>query len=335
MMKSPTERLYDGLQDAYRTFNERLFDGGLPPVLITLQRKGNSFGFYRANGFQNKGGADNALPELALNPTHFQRDDKRTLSTLLHEMVHHWQYCHGKPSSGHHNREWADLMESLGLMPSSTGEPGGKRTGSRMTHYIIEGGPFDQLADEILAAGFAIDWAALDVGAAKAKDPSKIKHTCPSCGLNAWGKKGIKIICEACGVLLEDAEAKDKSAEPVIPPQPITEPKPPMLAELTKPKRKPKKSKPDDDYKRWLRGQLNVLGIHPSEWKGTDEQRAKLALEHILNIRTFLDEDLWAPIEQIEAAYEVLKSGQEMPARSNESTVISFAAWRQAQTDPD
>lgn len=33
-------------------------------------------------------------------------------------------------------------MESIGLMPSDTGEPGGKRTGQRMSDYPIEGGAF-------------------------------------------------------------------------------------------------------------------------------------------------------------------------------------------------
>lgn len=310
--KSPTEQLYDGLQSSFLIFNERLFQGSLPPVLITLQRKGNSFGFYKRNGFQNKDGADNALPELALNPTHFQRDDKRTLSTLVHEMVHHWQYCHGKPSSSYHNGEWAKKMETIGLMPSSTGEPGGKRTGSRMTHYVITGGMFEQVADEIIANGFHIDWAALDVGTTKTKDPSKIKHTCPSCGLNAWGKKGIKVICESCGILLEDTETNQKSTEPSRPPLPITQPKPPIPAEFPNPKMK---AKSNAGYERWLKKQLMALAIHPSAWQGTDEQRASVALEQIQALRARGEENLWAPMTVIEAAYEALKLGQERPAR--------------------
>jgi hypothetical protein len=33
-------------------------------------------------------------------------------------------------------------MERVGLMPSSTGEPGGKRTGQKVSHYILADGPF-------------------------------------------------------------------------------------------------------------------------------------------------------------------------------------------------
>ena len=132
-MQSPTEKLYDGLQAAYNVFNQHLFNSELPDVLITVKRQSHSIGYYKSGEFHGKGKAPNALPELALNPVYFQRDDKRTLSTLVHEMVHHWQFCYGSPSGRYHNREWADRMESIGLIPSTTGEPGGKRTGSRVS----------------------------------------------------------------------------------------------------------------------------------------------------------------------------------------------------------
>lgn len=45
------------------------------------------------------------------------------------------------------NEEWADKMEGIGLMPSSTGKPGGSRTGEKMADYAIEGGLFMQATD--------------------------------------------------------------------------------------------------------------------------------------------------------------------------------------------
>jgi hypothetical protein len=56
-------------------------------------------------------------------------------------MVHQEQKHFGKPSrNGYHNKQWSRWMERIGLVPSATGAPGGKRTGQRMTHYIIRGG---------------------------------------------------------------------------------------------------------------------------------------------------------------------------------------------------
>jgi len=79
------------------------------------------------------------------------------LQTLVHEMVHAWQFHFGKPGRrGYHNKEWADKMEAIGLMPSSTGKPGGARTGEKMADYAIPGGLFMQATDKLLTQDFKI-----------------------------------------------------------------------------------------------------------------------------------------------------------------------------------
>src|SRR5262249_11262724 len=161
--------------------------GELPPCLITLAIKGKSLGYFWPNRFQNTDGDITA--ELALNPEIMKlRSDRETLSTLVHEMVHAWQQAFGKPSrAGYHNKQWAAKMEAVGLMPSSTGQPGGKKTGQRMTHYIIDGGPFDVECAELIDGGFVITWKSAPVTKKKAKKP---KYRCPSCFAQVWGRPG-------------------------------------------------------------------------------------------------------------------------------------------------
>jgi len=87
-------------------------------------------------------------------------------------MVHCWQYCHGTPSRRHyHNREWARKMESIGLMPSSTGLPGGATTGQVMSDYIIDSGRFIRAYETLKSSkGFKLNW--IDRVASKKKlDP--------------------------------------------------------------------------------------------------------------------------------------------------------------------
>ena len=93
--------------------------------------------------------------EIALNPAHFAgRTPAEMLSTLVHEMAHLWQHHFGKPSrSGYHNKEWAAKMREIGLIPTDTGQPGGKDTGQKVTHNIEEGGRFDQACTAFLATG--------------------------------------------------------------------------------------------------------------------------------------------------------------------------------------
>src|SRR5262249_7332085 len=111
------------------------------------------------------------------------------ISTLGHEMAHHWQHIFGKPSrNGYHNRQWAAKMEEIGLMPSDTGEPGGKKTGQRMSDYIIPGGPFEALCAQLIDRRLTIPWGEI------AFDPPKVVrsfYTCPACKLTLPGKRGI------------------------------------------------------------------------------------------------------------------------------------------------
>ena len=144
----PTEQTYTELLRAYEFFNRELFGNQLPSapskVLITLRVTGRSYGYYAAERFGDR--ATRRIDEIALNAQRFHVDDTREiLSTLVHEMKHLWQQHFGRPSRRcYHNREWADAMEAAGLMPSNTGAPGGRRTGQQMSHYIIDGGPYDR-----------------------------------------------------------------------------------------------------------------------------------------------------------------------------------------------
>lgn len=154
----PTVEAYAELQQAYDFYNEALFSGILPPCLITFQRQKKTFGYFSRNRFGRLDGR--TTDEIALNPGYFAVVPMvEVLQTLVHEMVHLWQEHFGKPSRAcYHNKEWADKMEVLGLMPSSTGLPGGKRVGQSIADYAITGGLFEAATNELLEGGFAISW---------------------------------------------------------------------------------------------------------------------------------------------------------------------------------
>ncbi|HJT79196.1 MAG TPA: SprT-like domain-containing protein, partial [Gemmataceae bacterium] len=183
-----------------------LFGDALPQCLITLQRRAGARGYYWNKIFEARAeaaGVAAETDEIALNPVHFQgRTDAEIPSTLVHEMVHLWQYHFGNPGrSRYHNREWANRMESVGLMPSDTGLPGGKRTGQRVTHYVLAGGPFDLAVRELLAGGFRLNWQSRQ-GDDKGRPVSKVKYTCAKCGQNAWAKPGASLVCGFCAAAM-------------------------------------------------------------------------------------------------------------------------------------
>ncbi len=159
MSKRPTEEAYQELQTAFDFFNQELFEGRLPPCLITLQRHKRSKGYFSTKRFVRHSGGQ-YTHELAMNPEYFASQPlENTLSTLCHEMTHLEQSVFGKPGRrGYHNKEWGGLMKRIGLHPSATGLPGGEETGERMTHFIVEDGPFIQACRRLLATNFVLSW---------------------------------------------------------------------------------------------------------------------------------------------------------------------------------
>jgi SprT-like family len=195
---------YSAFQAAYNFFNTALFDGTLPHVYVTLQRKAHSRGYFSADRFTGRQ-RSGTVHELALNPDDFGRTDAEVLSTLVHEMVHVWQQEYGHPGRGrYHNREWAAKMLDIGLYPSTTGKKGGAMTGQRVTHYIVADGPFAHATTRLLATGFTLHWQSGIDGRSRAgrqravKAASKTKFTCHECGLNAWAKPDASLVCGAC-----------------------------------------------------------------------------------------------------------------------------------------
>src|SRR6202522_1980646 len=98
-------------------------------------------------------------------------------------MTHLEQHHFGKPSrSGYHNKQWTGLMHAVGLVPSSTGAPGGKETRQQVSHCIAGAVPFDRACAELIQQGFAVRYVELwsDPEARKKKAASKTKYTCPA-----------------------------------------------------------------------------------------------------------------------------------------------------------
>lgn len=238
----PTAQAYSELQSAFDHFNAALFGAELPPCLITLQREKRSCGYFSHARFANMQG--NMTDEIALNPAYFAVVPlTETMQTLVHEMVHLWQAHFGQPGRGrYHNAQWAGKMEKIGLMPSSTGQPGGERTGDHMADYAISGGPFLRACEQLLTANFQVSWydrfpddshvrageacmamqLSSDVGGGCAPSANntvmqslvignpgvkaaanKSNRQKYSCQCaSVWGKPGLRLACNSCGSYL-------------------------------------------------------------------------------------------------------------------------------------
>jgi SprT-like family len=213
-MNNPTTQTYTSLTTAYDFFNQELFSGSLPPCLITMQRHKGAYGYFSGERFASLADPKDVTDEIALNPAHFAtQTPAKVLSTLVHEMAHLWQHHYGKPPrKGYHDRQWAAKMHEIGLLPTATGEEGGKETGQKMTHLIEENGQFARAVSKLLEEHPAILYHDRNENnaASKKKAASKTKYTCPVCGLNAWAKPEAPLVC---GAYQEPMQAENVEGE--------------------------------------------------------------------------------------------------------------------------
>ncbi len=199
MKPDPTRNQFDAYRHAFDHFNRALFDGTLPPCLLNFSRKARSTGFFSANRWTHRNG-DESSHEISLNPDVLDLPPVESMQTLVHEQVHLWQHEFGTPSRRtYHNSEWAGKMEVVGLMPSETGKPGGKKTGQNMQDYVIEGGPFER-AFQAMPDKALLPWLSRPLvttqSVGQRRGPGK--YECPKCHARAWGKPGLNLRCGDC-----------------------------------------------------------------------------------------------------------------------------------------
>jgi predicted SprT family Zn-dependent metalloprotease len=158
MNSNPTETCYQELQRIYDALNRELFQNQLPGALLTLQREKKTMGYFCPARFGNRTGG--TADEIAINPEWFAvLPIIEIIQTIGHEMAHQWQHHFGKPGRGrYHNEQWASKMEAIGLMPSSTGKPGGARTGDSMNDYVMPTGRFLPVAQSLSNDGPIVTW---------------------------------------------------------------------------------------------------------------------------------------------------------------------------------
>ena len=118
--------------------------------------------------------------------------------------------------------------KALGLIPSDTKLPNGKKTGQQMSHYIEKEGLFERKF-QVMPKEYILPFTSIestfeqimkgrsnsqgDKEPLPPKKKNKVKYTCPSCSMNVWGKPDLNINCGECDQRLESI--LDKYARPL------------------------------------------------------------------------------------------------------------------------
>jgi hypothetical protein len=206
---APTVAQFKSYQHLFDYFNEKLFGGKLPQVVLNFSRGGslkNAIGFFaphrwgaRSEVTNNTNWKDVRMHEISLNPIYLTREPELTLSTLVHEMCHLQRQVTGKPPRpAYHDKKWAQMMLEVGLKPISISRPG-TMLGQKVTHEIERPGEFyrafTQMPSEyLLPFSHIVD----PQKAHKKKVIGKAKYECTQCQMKVWGKMGLSVTCDDC-----------------------------------------------------------------------------------------------------------------------------------------
>ncbi len=196
----PTILQSQAFETIYGYLNKSLFDNKLPDCMLRFtKRSSKTDGYFTPDSWSD---GVNQKHEICLNPLLLEKGDKqKILEVLTHNMVHLYQHeFYSPPRKRYHNREWADIMESIDLVPSHTGQVGGKRTGDTMSQYPKPGGLFQRICNQF-PKDYIIPFRYL---AEERKDHKRRKndksvYNCRFCPAKTWGKPELEFQCLCIG----------------------------------------------------------------------------------------------------------------------------------------
>lgn len=179
---------------AYEIFNQELFDGELPPVMLQLRSKPNCYGYFQPNKWKNRDGE--LIDVIALDSrTAIDRPLEELLSTLVHEMAHAFVFhcTNSRTSSGGHGAKWRAEMERVGLPPIRIG-----LKWKHATHRIAADGLFHAVFLQHREQLQELPWRECSVNATRGAGRDRTRFQCPSCSGNAWARPSAQLLCGTC-----------------------------------------------------------------------------------------------------------------------------------------
>ena len=196
------------LNKIFDLLNEEFFESALSRPTITIQSTPRAYGHFslREDTWISKLGGTH---EINIGAGTLARPIEEVAATLLHEMVHYYNYEHGiqdcSRGNTYHNRRFKEAAEARGLMVEHSDKYGWSHTSpaDALLEFVIENDLTDILINRNEFHGFQISGTGTHSGTATPTTPKKSssrKYICPCCGMSVRATKVVNIGCLDCGV---------------------------------------------------------------------------------------------------------------------------------------
>jgi len=195
------------LNKVFDLLNEEYFENTLSRPTITIQSTPKAYGHFslREDTWVSKLGGTH---EINIGAGTLARPIEDVVATLLHEMVHYWNYENNvqdcSRGNTYHNRRFKDAAEARGLTVEHHEKYGWSITSPSddLLTFVLENDLTDILINRNEFVGFQIPGTGTHNGAPGYGVPrrsSTRKYCCPCCGNSVRATKNVNIGCLDCG----------------------------------------------------------------------------------------------------------------------------------------
>ena len=195
------------LNKLFDLLNEEFFESALSRPTITIQSTPKAYGHFslREDTWVSKLGGTH---EINIGAGTLARPIENVAATLLHEMVHYYNYENGiqdcSRGNTYHNRRFKEAAEARGLLVTHSERYGWSHTepGDALLDFVMENGLTDILLNRNELTGYRVTGTGTHSGAeggGRATKPSSTrKYICPCCGMSVRATKAVRILCMDC-----------------------------------------------------------------------------------------------------------------------------------------
>ena len=202
------------LNKIFDLLNAEFFENALSRPTITIQSTPRAYGHFslRDDTWVSKLGGTH---EINIGAGTLSRPIEEVTATLLHEMIHYFNYENGiqdcSRGNTYHNRRFKAAAEAHGLTVTHSDKYGWSHTapGEALLDFVLENGLTDILINRNEFKGFQTTGTGTHSGTGIATPPrtsSTRKYICPCCGNSVRATKAVNIACLDCETRMVLAE---------------------------------------------------------------------------------------------------------------------------------
>ena len=194
------------LNKVFDLLNEEFFECELSRPTITIQSTPKAYGHFslREDTWVSKIGGTH---EINIGAGTLSRPIEEVAATLLHEMVHYYNYVKGvqdcSRGNTYHNRKFRDAAEAHGLIVNHHDKYGWTITSpsDSLLQFCLDNDLSDILINRNEFYGYRVTGTGTYSGTATVLPPktsSTRKYICPCCGNSVRATKMVNIACLDC-----------------------------------------------------------------------------------------------------------------------------------------